>query len=305
MYYLRYVVLRMAQERAHKNQNGLGILEAGASRENPWNTWISSLLAEGIQVISAEGAGQGEASLWITDDESFAKECVRCGRPVLGVLTEDNAGQGFDGVSYLVSDLVDVEPQYLEKVYRRQAGIPWDVLETERCLLRETTARDADAFYEIYADPTVTKHVEDLPGDRDAFTAWLQDYSKSVYEFLGYGIWTVCLKQETLSESMAVIGRAGLTVREGYDAPELGFVIGKPWQGQGLAYEICCAILDYAREQGIPEVIAFAEPENEASLKLLQKLGFQMTAWKKLDWHKTDRQEQVLQDLVMLTVHFI
>lgn len=305
MYYLRYVVLRMAQERAHKNQNDLGILEAGASRENPWNTWISSLLAEGIQVISAEGAGQGEASLWITDDESFAKECVRCGRPVLGVLTEDNAGQGFDGVSYLVSNLVDVEPQYLEKVYRRQAGIPWDVLETERCLLRETTAWDADAFYEIYADPSVTKYVEDLPGDRDAFTAWLQDYSKSVYEFLGYGIWTVCLKQETLSESMAVIGRAGLTVREGYDAPELGFVIGKPWQGQGLAYEICCAILDYAREQGIPEVIAFAEPENEASLKLLQKLGFQMTAWKKLDWHKTDRQEQVLQDLVMLTVHFI
>ncbi|MBR4731718.1 MAG: GNAT family N-acetyltransferase [Lachnospiraceae bacterium] len=305
MYYLRYVVLRMAQERAHKNQNGLGILEAGASRENPWNTWISSLLAEGIQVISAEGAGQGEASLWITDDESFAKECVRCGRPVLGVLTEDNAGQGFDGVSYLVSDLVDVEPQYLEKVYRRQAGIPWDVLETERCLLRETIAGDADAFYEIYADPSVTKHVEDLPKDRDAFTAWLQDYAKSVYEFLGYGIWTVCLKQETLDESLAVIGRAGLTVREGYDAPELGFVIGKPWQGQGLAYEICCAILDYAREQGIPEVIAFAEPGNEASRKLLQKLGFQMTDWKNLDWHKTDCQEQVLQDLVMLTMHFI
>ena len=331
MYYLRYVVLRMAQERAHKNQNDLGILEAGASREDPWNTWISSLLAEGIHVISAEGAGQGEASLWITDDESFAKECVRCGRPVLGVLTEDNAGQGFDGVSYLVSDLVDVEPQYLEKVYRRQAGIPWDVLETERCLLRETTAGDADAFYEIYADPSVTEHVEDLPGDRDAFTAWLQDYAKSVYEFLGYGIWTVCLKQEIMGKSMAkeksddacveseklgdasmsgkkslaVIGRAGLTVREGFDAPELGFVIGKPWQGQGLAYEICCAILDYAREQGIPEVIAFAEPGNEASLKLLQKLGFQMTDWKNLDWHKTDCQEQVLQDLVMLTMHFI
>ena len=310
MYYLRYVVLRMAQERAHKNQNDLGILEAGASRENPWNTWISSLLAEGIQVISAEVAGQGEASLWITDDESFAKECVRCGRPVLGVLTEDNAGQGFDGVSYLVSDLVDVEPQYLEKVYRRQAGIPWDVLETERCLLRETIAGDADAFYEIYADPTVTKHVEDLPGDRDAFTAWLQDYAKSVYEFLGYGIWTVCLKQEPAgkvtakekagnacaesekaddasmsgTKSLAVIGRAGLTVREGYDAPELGFVIGKPWQGQGLAYEICSTILEYAREQGILKVIAFAEPENEASLKLLQKLGFHKTGLWETYW---------------------
>lgn len=254
-------------------------------------------------MISVEGADQDEASLWITDDERLAKECVARGRPTLGVLTEDNAGQGFDGVSHLVSDLTDVESQYLEKVYRRQAGIPWDVLETERCLLRETTVGDADAFYEIYADPSVTEHVEDLPEDRDAFTAWLRDYAKSVYEFLGYGIWTVCLKQKTLDESMAVIGRAGLTVREGYDAPELGFVIGKPWQGQGLAYEICHAILDYAREQGIPEVIALAEPGNEASLKLLQKLGFQMTDRQKPDGHKTDRQEQVLQDLVMLNVH--
>lgn len=245
-----------------------------------------------------------EASLWITDDERLAKECVACNRPVLGVLTEENAGQGFDGVAYLVSDLTDVEPQYLEKVYRRQARIPWDVLGTERCLLRETTAQDADAFYEIYADPSITEHMEDLPKDRDAFTAWLQDYSKSVYEFLGYGIWTVCLKQEISregellektgavcvsgkekmiddgvsgSERPTIIGRAGLTVREGYDAPELGFVIGKPWQGQGLAYEICSAILDYAREQAIPEVIAFAEEGNEASLKLLQRLGFHKT----------------------------
>ena len=220
-------------------------------------------------MISAEGAGQGEASLWITDDESFAKECVRCGRPVLGVLTEDNAGQGFDGVSYLVSDLVDVEPQYLEKVYRRQAGIPWDVLETERCQLRETTARDADAFYEIYADPSVTKHVEDLPGDRDAFTAWLQDYAKSVYEFLGYGIWTVCLKDGS------VIGRAGLNLRGGFDDPELGYLIAKPWQGQGIAYEVCSAILEHAKTMGLTQVLAFAEPENKASIGLLAKLGFE------------------------------
>ena len=277
MYYLRYVILQVTQE------------DIGSA-------WISSLSEAGIQVISDDDAF--EASLWITDDAQFAKECVNRGRPVLGVLTELHADQGFDGVSYLVSDLPEVEPQYLEKVYRRQAGIHWDVLETKRCLLRETTLRDADAFYEIYEDPSVTEHLEDLPKDRDAFAAWLEDYTKSVYEFLGYGIWTVCLKREGLGEredvtedaglgerdNATVIGRAGLTVREGFDVPELGFVIGKPWQGQGIAYEICSAILDYARKQGIPEVIAFAESENEASLKLLQKLGFHITGQWETNW---------------------
>ena len=371
MYYLQYVVLQMAQERAHKNQK---------NRSATGDTWISALLETGIRVISDEVICRGKAtgsevmtaaamaagsmevtvtgaddfmaggevfraSLWITDDEHLAKECVKCGRPVLGVLTKENAEQSFEGVSYLVSDLPDVEPQYLEKVYRRQAGIPWDILETERCLLRETTVQDADAFYKIYADPSITEFMEDLPKDRDAYTAWLQDYAKNVYEFFGYGIWTICLKQETLrereateravddwasgseravgawasgsekavgawasgseravgawasgseravgdwasgneksegarlsgGEDLTVIGRAGLTVREGYDSPELGFVIGKSWQGQGLAYEVCSAILEYARELGIPEVIAFAKPENKASLRLLQKLGF-------------------------------
>mgnify|MGYP002508282232 FL=1 len=72
-----------------------------------------------------------------------------------------------------------------------------------------------------------------------------------------------------------MIGRAGISRREGYDLPELGFVFGVPWQGRGYAYEVCSAILSYARDELLMErVQALVRPENERSLRLCEKLGF-------------------------------
>ena len=282
MFYLKYVLLEMTQE-GQREVNNIGADgQAWISRE-PWKAWISSLREVRIQVLpmdetqkSSSDDGMEEwkdqnehAVLWITDDAKRAEEYARQGMPVLGVLQEkDLATQIFDGVPFLVSNLTEVEPEYLEKVYRRQVGLPWEIARTKRCVIRESVAEDARAFYEIYKDPTVTEFMEDLPKDPEAFAAWLEDYTKHVYSLLEYGIWTICLKQE-------VIGRAGLTVREGYDAPELGFVIGGPWRGQGFALEVCEAVLEYAKELEIPEVIAFAEAGNAASFGLLHKLGFQ------------------------------
>ena len=222
--------------------------------------------------------------LWITEDEGRAKEFARRRWPVLGILRGENDERMFHGVPYLCMNLTELEAEFLERVYRRQARIPWEILETGRCLVRETGARDAGELYELYADPSVTDYMESLPEDPNAFKAWLEDYSKHVYGLLGYGIWTICLKGEGAegiehqsgeAKDGVIIGRAGLSVREGYEDLELGFLIGKPWQGQGLAYEVCSAILDYARQLGAERIIAFARPDNEASARLLCKLGFQ------------------------------
>ena len=337
MFYLKYVLLEMTQE----GQEGGCMPAAGEAsweRSESWQAWISSLKEMGIQVLTrtmylknptdvsraeavesegaawaetveleAEGCGgqKKQACLWITDDAKRAWAYARKGLPVMGVLRERNSElQGFDGVPFLVSDLTEVEPEYLEKVYRRQAGIPWEIARTKRCVIRETIPRDAKAFYEIYKDPAVKEFMEDLPKDAGAFEAWLEDYAKHVYSLLEYGIWTICLKAEKdekykkhkkymhdpfgenvndcrgehVEDDLVVIGRAGLTVREGYDAPELGFVIGEPWRRQGYALEACEAILEYARGQELPEVIAFAEDGNTASVGLLRRLGVRETS---------------------------
>ena len=298
MFYLKNVFLELTPEGLIREfgENLAGEEQGLCGR---LGEWTARLRENGIQVLTE---GSGEAVLRITDGAERARAKARIGEPVLGVLRDDLT-QDFDGVRYLVSDLAEVEPEYLEKVYRRQAGIPWDVIETERCILRETALRDADAFYRIYDEPSVTDHLEKLPDDPDAFAAWLEDYAKHVYALLEYGVWTICLKRdpakedgpldclgkrdaEREAESAAegpVIGRAGLGVREGFETPELGFVIGKPWQGQGLALEVCGAILEYAKVLGIPEVIAFAESENTSSVGLLRRLGFEETGEINLD----------------------
>ena len=55
----------------------------------------------------------------------------------------------------------------------------------------------------------------------------------------------------------------------------LFIVIGVPWQRQGLAYEVCRAILQYAKEElGFEAVQLQVEAENTASIRLAEKLNF-------------------------------
>ena len=62
---------------------------------------------------------------------------------------------------------------------------------------------------------------------------------------------------------------------EGYEDPELGFVIGVPWQRQGYATEVCKALLEYGKEElGFEQVQMLVMPENEVSLRLAGNLGF-------------------------------
>ncbi len=291
MFCLKHIILNTAQSGSFPRADEAGaqaVDEEDIKTLEEWTTELEDLgiMVDWNQTVSdaagdvAPGASRPKdmtyteaasaaGTMWITDDLAAAKEYAAKGKPVLGLLSDNDLGPDTIGIPYLAYDLTEIEPKYLEEAYRRQAGIPCDILETERCLVRETTLSDADAFYQIYADPSITAHMEDLLKDRDAFRAWLEGYSRNVYALFEYGIWTVCLKP-----NFSIIGRAGLNLREGFDDPELGFVIAKPFQGQGLAFEVCSAILEHAREIGLPKVIAFSEPENEASVKLLTKLGF-------------------------------
>ena len=178
-----------------------------------------------------------------------------------------------DGAKYVLEgegefDEEDFDPEELEKIYRRLKKIPWDILETDRCVIKETSLDDLDEFYRIYADPDITRFTEDLM-ERSEEEKYTENYRDLIYEIYGHGIWTVIKK-----DTNEIIGRAGLDERAGFDTPELGFVIGKPWQNRGYAYEVCSAILSWASENGITEIMSLAEKENAAAAKLLKKLGF-------------------------------
>lgn len=217
------------------------------------------------------GKEDGDAVLWITDDTHWAKKLSEAGKAVLAYLHTANEGQNFSCCKYAMMNPRELDVEYFELIYRRIRRLPWDILETERCYLRESIVEDVDDFYEIYKEPTITAYLENLFPAREQERAYIEDYIDKVYAFYDFGIWTVVEKG-----SGQVIGRAGLAYREGYEEPELGFVIGVPWQGQGLAYEVCAAVLDYGvRILEFHCFQALVEPENTASLHLCNKLGFQ------------------------------
>ena len=208
--------------------------------------------------------------LIVSDSPKTVKELASAGFYVIGFYHEKNGNEMFEGVPYAVSDVEELTDRSYEEVYRRLAGIPWDILETERLYVRESMIEDVGDFYCIYGEPSITDYVEELFENPDEERAYMEDYISHMYGFYGFGMWTVIEKSGN-----EIIGRAGLDVREGYELPELGFVIKKSYQRKGYAEEACRAILTYAKESLLfDRVQALVEEANAASVSLLVKLGF-------------------------------
>ncbi|MBQ7954971.1 MAG: GNAT family N-acetyltransferase [Lachnospiraceae bacterium] len=237
---------------------------------------IHSLSAEQLSGFSEKqslidlGLLDWKESLYLTDIPQFATMLAHGDYPVLAYVHEENRNESFAFVKYVIEGFEDVEAEYFYRTWQRLVGLPWHILDTKRCSIRETVVEDLEAFYEIYKEPSVTEYMESLFADRQEERAYIETYAEVVYGFYGFGMWTVVLR-----ETGEVIGRAGISMREGFEEPELGFVIGVPWQGKGIAMEVCQGILQYAREElGFDKVQAFVQPGNEKSEALLKKLGF-------------------------------
>lgn len=216
--------------------------------------------------------GEAEETLFVTDTALWQKRLWEKELPAIIYLHEGNREENFMLAEYAIERIEEIEYESLELAWLRLTGQPWTILTTDRCIIRETTIDDVDSFYEIYAEPSITEYMEGLYEDRDAEIAYVLDYIRNVYRFYGYGMWTILEKK-----SGKVIGRAGLSWREGFEIPELGFVIGVPWQRQGYAYEVCQAILAYGRESlGFVSFQALIMKGNEKSRLLCEKMGFVM-----------------------------
>lgn len=246
---------------AYLKPDKLGFLSHLLTKEE-----ISLSISDSSSIFQAPASS---GALFLTDSAEACRQLLEAGQAVLIFLHPENSSESFSGAKYACENLTDLTPDYLERVYRRYRGIPWDILTTPRLLLRETTPEDVDAFLSIYSDPAITRYTEALY-PREEEIAYTRDYIRNMYEFYGFGIWTVIERSTGV-----IIGRAGLTMREGYEDPELGYVIGTPWQNKGYATEALRAILTYAKEELCLDTIrALVKPDNKKSRHLLEKLGF-------------------------------
>lgn len=174
-----------------------------------------------------------------------------------------SVGEPQCGTRYAVESLAELDIEYLERVRRRYNHIPWDIGETERCLIRELSLSDLPALYELYDKPGMTDFVEPLY-DYETELEYQKAYIENMYGFYEYGMWLVFSK-----ETGKLIGRAGL------EHNEMGYMIEPEFQNLGYATEVCRFIVDYARKNtDFEELYCRIDEKNVASVRLAKRLGF-------------------------------
>ena len=210
-----------------------------------------------------------EGMLYLSDNAEILAFIQSQGCYTVAVYHEGVSGI-LSGTQYAVEGTEEVEWEYLQKVYRRFAGKPWDITQTDRCTIREMSVADVDDLYELYDSPLVTRYMEGLCTKKEQEIQYIQDYIKNVYEYYDFGIWLIHRKEDG-----QLIGRAGFYYRPGFEEVELGFLIGQPYWRRGYAYEVCSHLMEMGKSiYEFDKVQAVVKKENLASVYLLKKLGF-------------------------------
>jgi RimJ/RimL family protein N-acetyltransferase len=144
------------------------------------------------------------------------------------------------------------------------------VLETDRLLLRHFKTSDAPFILALLNEPSFLRYIGDKKvRNLDDAQQYIVSGPIATYEKHGFGLYQVELK-----DSHTPIGMCGLLKREELPEPDIGFAFLPDFWKQGFAFEAAAAVLNDARERlKLNRILAIVSPSNEASIKLLEKLG--------------------------------
>ena len=230
------------------------------------------------------GSVNRQETLFLCGDARLLGRLAAEGFYVTGYANADNAGEHFSGIPYIVQEPDLVDPDSYIKIYERAAGLPWTILRTEHCLVREFTLDDLDGIYSLY-DDQARRFLEPPSEDRAREKEILRAYIDRIYGLYGFGHWAVtALNMSGTQKLIGRVGFAAITAEQELEAREMGvscpdadfgFLISRQCRGKGIAYEVCRALIRYGFEElGFARIRADAKPGNAASLRLLHRLGF-------------------------------
>lgn len=235
--------------------------------------------ADGHEKAAAREIPSNASALYLADSAALFQMLRSSGLPAAGYLHAGRNGESFKGAAYLVERPQDIDRDSYQKIYERAAGLPWTIAETARCLIREMTVDDVESLYPLYEDEQARRFLKPLCPDHDKEREIVKAYIDKVYGLFGYGMWVVIRKSDG-----ALIGRVGFETGRKKEAP-LGYLFRKDCRRQGYAFEVCDAVMRFAREElgftgedAAPLLTAYAEEENTASRRLLSRLGFMQAA---------------------------
>lgn len=144
-------------------------------------------------------------------------------------------------------------------------------LKTQRLLLRRLNVEDAPFILTLLNEPSFIRYIGDKSvRDVEAARQYILNGPVASYVRHGFGLNLV-----ELNESHTPIGICGLLKRDELPDPDIGFALIPDFWNKGLAFEAATAVLQDARERfTLERILAITSLDNEASINLLQRLGF-------------------------------
>lgn len=142
------------------------------------------------------------------------------------------------------------------------------MLETERLFLRRFNENDVDAVFAMRRDADLMRFIREPQTNRAEAESWVKLVS-SRWETGKIGFCAVIEKS-----SNKLVGWCGLWRLKENDEIEVGYALIKDSRGKGYAVEAAEAFLVYGFETlKLKEIVAVARPENNASRRVMERLG--------------------------------
>ncbi len=148
------------------------------------------------------------------------------------------------------------------------------ILHTKRLELRPLRASDAESLHDAFSDEKLMAY-------------WSSEPHKDLVETERYITGNMTAKYPTwaiaIGEGPAIGWVVLIPHRDG--VREIGYILRRDAWGKGYASEAVTRIIDYGfRELGLRRIFADVDPDNAASIVLLEKLGFVREGLLRAEW---------------------
>ncbi len=147
------------------------------------------------------------------------------------------------------------------------------VIRTERLILRHARLDDIEPLHAVLSDPVAMRWWSSLPhATVDQTRAWVEAMiagnAAGAPDFV-------------VEWNGRAIGKAGF-----WRLPDVGYILHPDAWGKGLAREAVGAALDLVFAVRLTDIVAAdVDPENTASIRLLERLGFVRTGSAERTWN--------------------
>ncbi len=143
------------------------------------------------------------------------------------------------------------------------------IFQTDRLIVRYLQDDDFEAFHALCSDPEIVEYMGDgKPLTAEQTRQWIQ-ISQNNYQNHDYGCFAILSRQNG-----EMIGFGGLIYPPGSTQVEIIYAFKEAYWGKGLASEFAYKMIETGFQRWkLPRIEASIDPNNAASLRVVQKLG--------------------------------